>query len=400
MQLKLWPYAYLSNPSPVYHQLQNTRTGEYAYSYAGGPSAKEEIKEDGVTRGSYSYVDANGILQSVFYVADENGFRVAATDLPSDNNLNLEAAHILVARDTKAAETTKSSRRKRSLEEPSQSSNQSEQKKKTEPADSVLPEILSPIATSRQSQVQIHKSLHSEPLRPLVSINAQPFYQPLLLPGVVSVVTSSQSPVQVYKRVNLSKNLPHGLVNVLASPLQNIESPSGITPVYQQDRIELHKQLGIEGAKTKDAVKIDSEPLTIIKPSLTVPIAPAVAVKEVLPVAPAVIAKEALPVVPAAQLGTVSTSITSHGISQIHPSPILKEVVAIPDAITKEAVAVADKKEFAPLLQPIFVKQAVPVVPQAEEAKLAEDTVTTGVSSHGVTITQLRPDIDIPIWLI
>lgn len=37
---------------------------------------------DGVTRGAYSYVDANGLVQSRSYIADGQGFRVAATDLP------------------------------------------------------------------------------------------------------------------------------------------------------------------------------------------------------------------------------------------------------------------------------------------------------------------------------
>lgn len=37
---------------------------------------------DGVTRGSYSYIDSNAQLQTVNYVADALGFRVAATNLP------------------------------------------------------------------------------------------------------------------------------------------------------------------------------------------------------------------------------------------------------------------------------------------------------------------------------
>lgn len=41
---------------------------------------------DGVTRGSYSYIDANSQLQHVDYVADAGGFRVAATNLPVDTN--------------------------------------------------------------------------------------------------------------------------------------------------------------------------------------------------------------------------------------------------------------------------------------------------------------------------
>lgn len=58
--------------------------GQYSYGYEGGPSAKNEVRSlDGVTRGSYSYVDAEGKLQSVAYTADAfNGFRVAATNLP------------------------------------------------------------------------------------------------------------------------------------------------------------------------------------------------------------------------------------------------------------------------------------------------------------------------------
>lgn len=38
---------------------------------------------DGVTRGSYSYVDSNAQLQTVNYVADALGFHVAATNLPT-----------------------------------------------------------------------------------------------------------------------------------------------------------------------------------------------------------------------------------------------------------------------------------------------------------------------------
>uniref|UniRef100_A0A336KSZ3 CSON014675 protein n=1 Tax=Culicoides sonorensis TaxID=179676 RepID=A0A336KSZ3_CULSO len=58
--------------------------GQYTYGYAGGPSAKNEVRSlDGVTRGSYSYVDPEGKLQTVAYTADAlTGFRVAASNLP------------------------------------------------------------------------------------------------------------------------------------------------------------------------------------------------------------------------------------------------------------------------------------------------------------------------------
>merc|ERR1712107_893084 len=36
----------------------------------------------GIVRGSYSYVDGDGIIQSVNYIADALGFRVGATNLP------------------------------------------------------------------------------------------------------------------------------------------------------------------------------------------------------------------------------------------------------------------------------------------------------------------------------
>merc|ERR1712083_613939 len=49
-----------------------------------GPSARTEARNAyGVTTGSYQYIDANGLLQTVNYIADPvNGFRVAGTNLP------------------------------------------------------------------------------------------------------------------------------------------------------------------------------------------------------------------------------------------------------------------------------------------------------------------------------
>lgn len=75
----------IAAPGPVLSQHHSQDSlGQYAYGYNGGSSAKEELRTlDGVTRGSYSYIDANGILQTVEYTADAiNGFRAAATNLP------------------------------------------------------------------------------------------------------------------------------------------------------------------------------------------------------------------------------------------------------------------------------------------------------------------------------
>ncbi|KAG8235990.1 hypothetical protein J437_LFUL016523 [Ladona fulva] len=77
------PVAYAGHlgVSSQYHA--QDELGQYSYGYAGGPSAKSELKTfDGVTRGGYSYVDAEGKVQNVNYVADGLGFRVAATNLP------------------------------------------------------------------------------------------------------------------------------------------------------------------------------------------------------------------------------------------------------------------------------------------------------------------------------
>ncbi|CAH1154190.1 unnamed protein product [Phaedon cochleariae] len=58
----------------------------YSYGYVGPLSSHNEARsDDGVTRGGYSYIDANGIVQNVHYVADAvNGFRVTASNIPID----------------------------------------------------------------------------------------------------------------------------------------------------------------------------------------------------------------------------------------------------------------------------------------------------------------------------
>ena len=67
--------------------------GQYNYGYSSPTSTKQELKvkipytfrqklsfplsqtADGVTRGSYSYVDANGLVQTVNYISDALGFQ-------------------------------------------------------------------------------------------------------------------------------------------------------------------------------------------------------------------------------------------------------------------------------------------------------------------------------------
>ena len=77
--LPVVPYSRLH--SSLHHTQDSL--GQYDYSYVGDTSSKTESRSlDGTTRGAYSYVDANGLLQQVHYIADHNGFRVIATNLP------------------------------------------------------------------------------------------------------------------------------------------------------------------------------------------------------------------------------------------------------------------------------------------------------------------------------
>jgi len=79
-------FAVVGRPVSVSSQYHAQDTlGQYSYGYSAGTSAKAESKTlDGVVRGGYSYLDGNGIVQTASYIADDvNGFRVAATNLPS-----------------------------------------------------------------------------------------------------------------------------------------------------------------------------------------------------------------------------------------------------------------------------------------------------------------------------
>merc|ERR1712026_43385 len=69
-------------PEPSQYHAQDD-FGQYSFGYSDGNSVKQEVKTaDGVIRGAYSYVDSDGIVQTVNYIADGLGFRVGATNLP------------------------------------------------------------------------------------------------------------------------------------------------------------------------------------------------------------------------------------------------------------------------------------------------------------------------------
>merc|ERR1739842_28294 len=77
------PFAPIVEPPSSQFQSQD-EFGQFSFGYQNINSAKTESKDAfGVTRGSYQYVDANGVLQTVNYIADDiNGFRVAGTNIP------------------------------------------------------------------------------------------------------------------------------------------------------------------------------------------------------------------------------------------------------------------------------------------------------------------------------
>merc|ERR1711990_1339555 len=64
--------------------------GNIQYGYSNLNSVKQEVGNTyGGVQGSYSYVDANGVVQTTNYVADHLGFRVQATNLPLHPSMNM-----------------------------------------------------------------------------------------------------------------------------------------------------------------------------------------------------------------------------------------------------------------------------------------------------------------------
>ena len=72
----------VSNVNEQFHA-QDEAEG-YNYGYSNGLSSKQEVRDaDGTVRGAYSFVDANGVLQEVRYIADPvEGFKVISTNGP------------------------------------------------------------------------------------------------------------------------------------------------------------------------------------------------------------------------------------------------------------------------------------------------------------------------------
>merc|ERR1712121_541608 len=95
--------------------------GQYSFGYAGGLTARSEHRNAfGGVSGSYNYVDSDGKVQTVNYVADALGFRVAGTNLPVAPEAPVAAAkaapQVALAEATAApAEEAAPARKKRAI---------------------------------------------------------------------------------------------------------------------------------------------------------------------------------------------------------------------------------------------------------------------------------------------
>merc|ERR1711936_750855 len=93
--------------------------GNLNYGYTNINSAKQEVGNTyGGVSGGYSYVDANGELQQVQYIADGAGFRVADSRLPvapvyTPEVAEAKAAHLAAVEAAKAAAAAPAERKRR-----------------------------------------------------------------------------------------------------------------------------------------------------------------------------------------------------------------------------------------------------------------------------------------------
>nr|ADD37964.1 Cuticle protein 7 [Lepeophtheirus salmonis] len=80
------PVEPLVSPISTFQFHAQNEFGEYKYGFSNPTASKNEIKVDGIVRGSYSYIDANGEFQITNYISDALGFRVSSSNLPAPLN--------------------------------------------------------------------------------------------------------------------------------------------------------------------------------------------------------------------------------------------------------------------------------------------------------------------------
>ncbi|XP_035742447.1 cuticle protein 7-like [Vespa mandarinia] len=114
--------------------------GRYSFGYSTLDSARSEIKTvNGVIHGAYSYVDDNGVIQSTEYIADDDGFRVVATNLPQLQTIpNEDTAEVsTVARKAHLEDFLIAEKMAKDIENEKERTNVSEPKKTVEITSSI-----------------------------------------------------------------------------------------------------------------------------------------------------------------------------------------------------------------------------------------------------------------------
>ncbi|XP_015604213.1 signaling mucin HKR1 [Cephus cinctus] len=328
--VSLVPVSYVAEEVPVTNLVQNTHEGSYGYSYAGGPSAKEEVKGvDGAVRGAYSYIDANGIVQSAQYIADDAGFRIAATNVPTDAqvgvNVPYETPEVQAAKAAHFAEHAKAiaalGRKKRSLSYaafPTAVSNQyhnqehesikietpvyqqyAAQVPLTYAAESYVPVAPAtyavssvPTSVSHQSRLQVHNSQNVEISAP-VAVHAEPV---AVHAEPVAVEAVRAAPVAVHA------------APVAVSSLPTAVSSQRRFQVHNSNRIEVHSPI-YSGVHVQPAAAAFPEaPVAVESPveldSVAVEAVRTAPVQVAAPVA----------------VSSVPTAVSSQSRSQVHSS--------------------------------------------------------------------------------
>jgi len=232
-------------PSSQFHA--QDEFGQFSFGYENINSAKTETKDAfGVTRGSYQYTDANGIVQTVNYIADDvNGFRVAGTNIPvaaaalpvaplvpvgpvpvsvveTPEVAEARAAHLAAHEEAKEAATIERKKREDDDEssEPEPEPEADKKKKRSaEPIDSDYTIPAGPILHA--APVSISAPVVSHPL-PLAHVSAP--LQPAFLPVAQSIEISAAPLIPQHFAPEQFASLPQELR--FAAPQPQIFAPS------------------------------------------------------------------------------------------------------------------------------------------------------------------------------
>ena len=231
------PQVYAPNAVPIsltntQHHAQ-TESGAYSYGYSNALSSKQESKsEDGITQGTYSYVDANGLVQTVNYVSDVLGFRVSATNLPVAPRVPEVKSVPLPSEKTEAVEPVIDVRSEAMVETPA-----SEKKvvadffKTTEPIVAPAP-IVQVIAASVVKALQPQVYAASSPTLPTVQDHPVPVVQVHAAPVQPQVYAPNALPISLTNTQHHAQTetgaYSYGYSNALSSK-QESKSEDGIT---------------------------------------------------------------------------------------------------------------------------------------------------------------------------